>query len=360
MYINDVGESTWEEIDEGFTAGLNFGWPITEGPTTDPRFASPRFAYRHGSSDTTGCAITGGVFYNPPFTQFPGDSVGDYFFADLCSGWIRQLDVATGAVTSLVPFGGIDGPVDLATSPDGALYYLAHGGSLGRISAVTQHWFLRNSNSPGTPDLAYLAGFSGGTSMTCDWDGNGTSTQGSSSTAPGTCGTTIGGCADRDVRVRLDRRRAGVWRLGRRRCRHDRCLRKRPLLPSQQQQPGAPSVDARYGSPGDRALVGDWDGNGVDTIGVQEFGHLYMRNANSPGAPDFDVAFGTPNDTPVAGDWDGNGTDTIGVYEFHHFYLRNANAPGAPDIDVFYGGPIDRPVTGDFDGNGTDTIGVVE
>ena len=35
IYINDVGASTWEEIDEAFTAGMNFGWPITEGPTND-------------------------------------------------------------------------------------------------------------------------------------------------------------------------------------------------------------------------------------------------------------------------------------------------------------------------------------
>ena len=35
MYINDVGQSTWEEIDLG-QAGANYGWPATEGPTTNP------------------------------------------------------------------------------------------------------------------------------------------------------------------------------------------------------------------------------------------------------------------------------------------------------------------------------------
>ena len=154
LYINDVGDSTWEEIDEAFTAGMNFGWPVTEGPTNDSRFTSPRFAYPHGSSDTTGCAITGGVFYNPPMPQFPSDFVGDYFFADLCSGWIRRLDVATGAVTTFVPQNGVGEPVDLATSPDGALYYLGHGGSLGRIVSATQRWYLRNSNSPGAPRIS--------------------------------------------------------------------------------------------------------------------------------------------------------------------------------------------------------------
>ena len=36
MFINDVGETTWEEINEG-VAGANYGWPLTEGPTTDVR-----------------------------------------------------------------------------------------------------------------------------------------------------------------------------------------------------------------------------------------------------------------------------------------------------------------------------------
>ena len=46
MFINDVGEVTWEEINDGI-AGSNYGWPTTEGPTTDPRFRAPLFAYRH-------------------------------------------------------------------------------------------------------------------------------------------------------------------------------------------------------------------------------------------------------------------------------------------------------------------------
>src|SRR5678815_1536636 len=62
MFINDVGQNTWEEINDGI-AGSNYGWPATEGLTTNPAFRSPLFVYGHGSSDTTGCAITGGTFY---------------------------------------------------------------------------------------------------------------------------------------------------------------------------------------------------------------------------------------------------------------------------------------------------------
>ena len=131
MFINDVGQNAWEEINDGI-AGSNYGWPNTEGPTTNPSFRSPLFAYGHGSSETTGCAITGGTFYNPSANQFPGEYFGQYFFADFCSGWIRRLNPADNSVTGFAT--GIPAPVDLRVGPDGNLYYLARGsGSIFRI-----------------------------------------------------------------------------------------------------------------------------------------------------------------------------------------------------------------------------------
>jgi glucose/arabinose dehydrogenase len=144
MFINDVGESTWEEINDGI-AGSNYGWPTTEGPTADPNFRSPLFAYGHGISATTGCAIAGGAFYNPAAVQFPASFVGKYFFADLCSGWIRVFDPANGTVS---PFaGGIPQPVDLQIGADGSLYYLSNlSGAVGRI----------RFNAPAVPDPEIL------------------------------------------------------------------------------------------------------------------------------------------------------------------------------------------------------------
>ena len=129
MLINDVGEGTWEEIDEGLAAA-NYGWPITEGPATDPRFTPPLFAYSHA---TGACAITGAAFYPIFPSQFPDEYSGDYFFADLCGGWIGQYDTATGRAT--LDFAtGIAMPVDLALALDGALYYLDRTGRLVRIN----------------------------------------------------------------------------------------------------------------------------------------------------------------------------------------------------------------------------------
>jgi glucose/arabinose dehydrogenase len=124
MFINDVGQDTTEEINDG-VAGSNYGWPDTEGPTSDPRFRGPIFSYGHGSSSTTGCAIAGAAFYNPQTPRFPSEFMGDYFFADLCSGWIRRFDQLTQTATGFAT--GISNPVDLQVSSDGALYYLARG-----------------------------------------------------------------------------------------------------------------------------------------------------------------------------------------------------------------------------------------
>src|SRR4029079_13777136 len=86
LFINDVGETSWEEINDG-VAGSNYGWPLTEGAATDPRFRGPRFTYNHSGG---ACAITGGAFYSPLTAQFPSSYSRDYFFADYCGGWIHQ------------------------------------------------------------------------------------------------------------------------------------------------------------------------------------------------------------------------------------------------------------------------------
>lgn len=127
MFLNDVGQSTWEEIDEG-VAGSNYGWPSSEGPTSNPAYRAPLFAYTHDD----GCAITGGAFYDPASATFPAGFQGKYFFADLCGNWIRRFDPASKAVTAFAT--GVEGPVDLLVSPAGDLYYLAYSnGELGRI-----------------------------------------------------------------------------------------------------------------------------------------------------------------------------------------------------------------------------------
>ena len=126
LFINDVGQSTWEEINDGIAAS-NYGWSTCEGVCSPPNanFRDPLFPYGHGSGSTTGCAIVGGGFYNPSVVQFPASYVGKYFFADLCTGWVRLFDPANNTASDFAS--GISNPVDLKVATDGSLYYLSIG-----------------------------------------------------------------------------------------------------------------------------------------------------------------------------------------------------------------------------------------
>jgi glucose/arabinose dehydrogenase len=127
MFINDVGQTTWEEINDGI-AGSNYGWAICEGACSPPNanYRDPLFQYGHGIGSSTGCAITGGAFYNPSVVTYPSEYLGKYFYAEFCSGWIRRFDPATS--TSQAFATGLSSPVDLKVGPDGNLYYLVRGG----------------------------------------------------------------------------------------------------------------------------------------------------------------------------------------------------------------------------------------
>jgi glucose/arabinose dehydrogenase len=140
MFINDVGETNWEEINQGI-AGANYGWPDCEGDCTTPHptFEDPVYQYGHsGIPESTGCAIVGSAFYNPATAQFPADYVGDYFFGDLCTGFIRRFDPVLNQDYDFAL--GIDDLVDLAVSDNGSLYYLARGpgpGATGVLYKIT-------------------------------------------------------------------------------------------------------------------------------------------------------------------------------------------------------------------------------
>ncbi len=155
MYINDVGQNAIEEINVG-GAGLNYGWPGTEGTfnqTTFPNFTEPLFTYAHGAGNALGFAISGGAFYNPQSVRtFDSAFVGDYFYADYINGWIRYLDA--GTATSTLFATSASNPVDLKVGDDGALYYLSRG--QGRVYRVTGQFDV-NLNAAPEPSAGILA-----------------------------------------------------------------------------------------------------------------------------------------------------------------------------------------------------------
>ena len=125
ILVNDVGQNTWEEINDATTGGKNFGWPTAEG-TTNGAFTDPVYAYSHSS----GCAITGGTFFNPTSTNYPSSYIGQYFYLDYCNRWIDALTLSGSTATRAGFATSIAGsPVNMATGPDGNLYFLSRSSS---------------------------------------------------------------------------------------------------------------------------------------------------------------------------------------------------------------------------------------
>ena len=94
LFVNDVGGSSWEEIDDATAGGKNFGWPQAEGYGDNSSFTDPVYAYGHGSGHGSGCAITGGTFFNPSYNNYPSSYIGRYFYLDYCRNWIDMLTLS--------------------------------------------------------------------------------------------------------------------------------------------------------------------------------------------------------------------------------------------------------------------------
>jgi hypothetical protein len=99
-----------------------------------------------------------------------------------------------------------------------------------------------------------------------------------------------------------------------------------------------------------------------DTIGVYKEGMFYLRNSNITGFADLEIAFGgDQSDLPVVGDWDGDGRDTVGVYRgaTGFFFLSNTNVAPSVAYTILLGNPGDMPFAGRWTTDMTgDGIGV--
>ena len=91
LYVNDVGSSDFEEVNQ-IVRGGNYGWPASEGNSSDPDHEDPLYTY-----PWQGSAITGGVFYSG--TEFSSEYRGKYFVSDYLRQFIRVID-ETGDATN--------------------------------------------------------------------------------------------------------------------------------------------------------------------------------------------------------------------------------------------------------------------
>ena len=130
---------------------------------------------------------------------------------------------------------------------------------------------------------------------------------------------------------------------------------------------GVADVTFYFGNPGDWPLVGDFNGDGKDTVSIfrESEARVFIMNrlgvnGGGLGAADFDFYFGNPGDGPFVGDFDGNGIDSVGLYRQStgFVYFRNSLTTGVAHLEFFYGDPGDVILAGDWDGNGDDTVAV--
>lgn len=120
VFVNDVGEGAFEEINDCTVPGKNFGWPATEGYHNNPSYSNPLHAYPHAAGTSAGCAISGGTFFNS--SNYAGNYQGKYFFIDYCNGWINYIDPAGGTSNNFAS--NIPGSLNyVVTGNDGNLYY---------------------------------------------------------------------------------------------------------------------------------------------------------------------------------------------------------------------------------------------
>jgi glucose/arabinose dehydrogenase len=140
LYIGDVGQSAWEEIDfrpRALIASLaNYGWHVYEGraryaggtPNARGQLVFPVAVYSHDD----GCSVTGGYVYRG--SAMPS-SVGRYYYGDWCSGTIWSLRSANGAAADIRREPARIGQLTSFGEDAAGELYAASGGS-GRIYRI--------------------------------------------------------------------------------------------------------------------------------------------------------------------------------------------------------------------------------
>ena len=121
------------------------------------------------------------------------------------------------------------------------------------------------------------------------------------------------------------------------------------------------------GATTDIALKGDWNGDGTDEVGLfRPSNNQFFLDMNNDGAiTGADVSFlmGASGDLPIVGDWNGDGTDEVGLFRPSRglFYLdtNNSRSITLADAIFFFGSSVSVPLVGDWNGDGVDEVGIM-
>ncbi len=131
LYIGDVGQGTWEEIDfilAGAPTGQNFGWDHREGAHDfegggPAGMVDPIAEYSHAEG---GCSVTGGYVYRGSMTEWNGI----YLYGDYCTGFIWGLIRSGEAWQKQLLFDTDVNITSFGQDANGELYILADSGGV--------------------------------------------------------------------------------------------------------------------------------------------------------------------------------------------------------------------------------------
>ncbi|HEY1164071.1 MAG TPA: carbohydrate-binding protein [Chitinophaga sp.] len=183
IFVVDVG-GNYEEINDVTNPdpakNYNYGWDQNgrSGPDQAANTIQAAYYYPHPN---WGCAITSGVFFNPPATNYPTQYRNRFYFSDWCADWYRSVDATNPGAGyqefSATQFGRILGT---SVGIDGNIYYFQYGtnGSLWRIEydnnqapAIVNHP-VSASVVAGDP-VTFTVAASGATPVSYQWQKNG-------------------------------------------------------------------------------------------------------------------------------------------------------------------------------------------
>lgn len=146
LWIGDVGDSAYEEVNVTRFAGENFGAGLVEGPcTTACAGLTDPVAYWDRSNDsrypredpdvvpTSRRVVWVGLEYprTTPIDRYDGRAFGKMLAGDFAGGWIRGLSLdAGGALVSDEPVGHLFAATSWDVGPDGYIYAASYGSQL--------------------------------------------------------------------------------------------------------------------------------------------------------------------------------------------------------------------------------------
>jgi glucose/arabinose dehydrogenase len=140
LYIADVGQGAWEEIDYRARAQIgslaNYGWKAFEGrarfsntPLGPGQLVAPIEVYSHSD----GCSVTGGYVYRGRTVTA---AAGRYFYGDYCSGNVWSLRVVNGRATDVRRESFKVGELaSFGEDTAGELYFATGGGRIFRLGS---------------------------------------------------------------------------------------------------------------------------------------------------------------------------------------------------------------------------------